>query len=143
MHVINGAGQIISGIGDISLSVVNQQRAVATAEQVAPEPVSPVESTGVGVLHPSHPLHKIGLGCAEDRMVVIVHQRPGKHLPSSPQACFAKCLYEQLSVLVVPDNVLPSVSSCHDMINGSLELQSRCAWHDAVEPKRLSIDVNC
>lgn len=58
------------------VTVLNEDRPVASAEEMPPETMAAVESPGAGVLKPLHPFDEIRMRRAEDGMIMIVHQHP-------------------------------------------------------------------
>jgi len=67
------------------------------------------------------------VGSAEDGVIVVVHQDPGKYFPTRLLAGRGQRPDKGRTILIVEHDRFPPVSSCHYVVNGSLILGARCA----------------
>jgi hypothetical protein len=68
------------------LVIINDQRRIATGEEMPRQIVPPVEATGVSAQKPFHPNDEIGLGRFDHQMKMIWHQDIGVNLPTGLDA---------------------------------------------------------
>ena len=86
---------------------------------------SPCES----VLKPLHAIDQITVRSAKHGMIMIIKQSPGKYLPAGHFNCFGKSCHEHFPVVIIKYNRLPSITSCHDMVNSTFKFDPRRKWH--------------
>jgi len=99
---------------------------ITQAESLLPPHGIPVATTStpppyrcVGALQPFHPAEEIGFRGFQQKVIVIAHQGPRMNPPASTTARFAHGGQPRLPVSVVRADLLPLVSSSHDVINRS------------------------
>ena len=68
-------------------------------------------------LHLAHSGHQVGRRCFDDKMEVIVHQAISMHLQTCFLASFAQRGNKPQAVGVIAKNVLPLVSTTHNLVN--------------------------
>jgi hypothetical protein len=96
---------------------------------VTPKLIPNIEAASVSILEPAHPRYEVGLGSAQDQMIVIAHQHPRINKPSGLFASFTKGLNEHPAILIASDNTLSAVTSRHHMVHRALKLDSDLSRH--------------
>src|SRR5690606_6095031 len=145
VNVVDHGAQIVSpndAAARAARLVFHGNGLVAPSEKVPPQVAPGVETPGVGVLEPLHPGDEIWLRRAKDRMVVVVHQHPRENLPAGAAAGFGESLKEECAVPVVPNDGFPTVSPCHDVVDGVLVFDAGGSGHEQWI-MRWSRDVKC
>jgi len=80
MNVVDDFAEIVTlpppGVADCTKVALDEDCFVASAEEMAPEPVAGVDAARERVLKPCHALDEVGLRRFEDPVVVVVHEDP-------------------------------------------------------------------
>ncbi len=136
MHIVTGSAQVAAA------TLVDDERLVAPAEQMAEEFMPTIEATSISPEEPFHARDEIGLRRLSDEMEMIFHETKGVELPAGFFAGFAQCVEEGAAILVVLEDGFAPVTAIHEVIHGTRKLNTQRAGHGARSPKPTTI-VNC
>ena len=84
---------------------------------MADELVPVVKPNRISALQPGHPSHQVGIGCFDHQMVVVAHEAIRVDLPISFLPRLGESFDKIEPIHVVKKNVLPTVSTAHDMVH--------------------------
>ena len=104
---------------------------VAITEESSPLTMPYVETSGVGVLEPSHCLDKICRRSLDKEMVVVSHQYPRPNPDAAPFTALTKRFQEEFLVRTVPrgEDAVASIAPGHHVVEGSLVFDANLARH--------------
>ena len=106
---------------------VHDQRLVAPGEQVAEEPMTPVEAAGVSAQQPFLPGYQIWLRRLDHPMKMIRHEDIGVNLPARLGANLTQRVDEALAIRIIHEDPFAPVTAIHDVINPTSILYSQLA----------------
>jgi hypothetical protein len=102
-----------------------------------PEELVPgLEADRVGAQQPCHASHQVGLGGCNHQMEVIGHEAISVNLKTSLLARFCQSLEEILPIHIIEEDLVPSVTTAHYVVNGTGILNSEFARHGGRFPKQ-------
>ena len=113
------------------LHTIDDQRFVATGQEVAREFVPLVEAAGINAQKPFHPGDQIRLGRLDHQMKMIRHEDIGVDLPAGLGAHLDQGLDKALAVRIVEEDRLPPVAAIHGVVDRAGILDSQLAGHNA------------
>lgn len=108
---------------------IDEERFVASAEDVAEKFVAVVEPNGVGAEKPAHAFDEIRLGRFGHQVKMISHEAICVKLPAGFLAGFSEGFKEILAIDVVEENVFAAISTTHEMVDRASILDSRLTRH--------------
>jgi len=95
-----------------------------------PDPaVSPVERLGVDAVQHLHASGEIGSRSFDEQVVMVVHQTIRMTDPSESIDHAPKRLQEAVAILIVEEDLLPSVPPAGDVIDCALKLNAKWTCH--------------
>src|ERR1051325_11113161 len=123
MHIVANRFEITS------FTSIYRQGLVTTAEQMPEKLVLAVESAGEGAQKPFHPIDQIGPRGFEHHVKMILHQAIRVHLPAGLLAGFRQGRKKHLTVFVLQEYLLASITAAQHMVNRPLILHARFSGH--------------
>ena len=78
----------------------------------------------------SSPIHKIRLRSFQQQMEMISHQRPRMNPPPSAGANLSQPSNENLPVINILKNDLPTIAACHDVVASAWVLETKRSSHE-------------
>ena len=115
----------------VRLPTIDHHGLVTVPEKPAPQTVAHVEASGVGVLQPAHASDQVGLGCFDEQVIVVGHERPGVDAPPGARTGLGQGVQEEATVVIIEKNRLPPVPTGHDVVEGTREFQAKTARHES------------
>ena len=91
---------------------------------------------GVGREEPLHARREAGYRGADHEVEVIRHQDEADDRPPGPGNSSGQEVLEMLSVVVVLHDFLSGIAPRHDVVDGSLELNSQSSGHRLTRPEK-------
>jgi hypothetical protein len=83
----------------------------------------------IHAVHLAHADGEIGVRCFDHQMVVIIHEAEGMAKPIVPSDNGSEDGKENLSILIIAENLVPRVPARSDMIDGSRIFDSQWSRH--------------
>ena len=111
------------------LLTLDQDRTVATLEEVADSSVTTVERLRVHAVQVPHPAREVRLRRANEQVVVVSHQAVGKAAPAKAVVRVCEHLEETLSVRVISKDLRPLVASRRQVVDAVFDLETQRSGH--------------
>src|SRR5688572_12853474 len=98
--------------------------------------MSMVETKRVTAQEPLHAGDKICIRRFDDEMKVVRHQTIGMQLEASFLTSLGQRFQKILAIDIGRENVVPPITTAHDVINRSRLFHAYFSWHRAILPER-------
>ena len=116
---------------------LHEDRLVATLEEVADGPVTPVERLRIDAVQVPHRPAEPGVGRLDEQVVVVAHQTEAVQDEAEAISAPLECPEEPLAVGVVLEDGALRVAATGDVVGSAGELDSQRPRHRASLPEPL------
>ena len=100
------------------------------------ELVPMIQTQRVGAQEPAHPRHQAAIGSLHQEMKMIAHEAVRMHLEIRFLTGFSQGLEEVLAVHIIGEDVLPAITTTHDVLDGTGVFDAELTRHRSKIPRR-------
>jgi hypothetical protein len=115
---------IVTDSAQVPSCATDGLRSIPSAEEMPGQSVAPIETRRIGAQKPLHSSDEIWLRRFYDQVKMIWHQAIGMDSPACLRADFGQGLQKPFAIHIVAEDILATVASICDVIDGARQLHS-------------------